>query len=239
MANRISLFGSGRGPGSVPDVVCRHTVSAGDPILLATGDSFTVATVNCTPAVNCIGGVPALQLAGAGGATDGYQIQYTGDAIRPQPSKPLRMAGFIRSADWTHHNFTLGFNAVDTTIIASDSTDFLHIQAASSGLFVGRARKASGAAQTTTFGHPVLVNDSWYFFEIVLVRDASTAGKGRMTFYLSDPNPAAGASPTYIQAWDVPTQFADTVDLAPAFAWQGVSVTTLGHLGQWGFEQEF
>lgn len=238
MSNKYSLFGSGRGPGQVPDLSTRHVIYGDDPILLATGDTFTVTTVNCTPALNCIGGVPALQLAGAGGATDGYQIQASADSIRPQAGKPLKIAGFIRSADWTHQNFTIGFNAVDTTVIASDSTDLVHIQAASSGLFKGRARKASGTAEMTTFGHPALVNDSWYFFEVVLVRDASTAGKGRLTLYLSDPNPLPGATATYVQSWDVPTQFPDTVDLAVTFAWQGVSVTTLGHLGQIGWEQE-
>ncbi len=241
MARRFDLYGGPgvRGPGQVPDLVTRRVYWGDHGALLATGDAFTVTLVNVTPAVNSVNNRPWIQLAGAGAATDGYQAQSLGEGIRlGVADKVFRMCGLIRSADIALHEFLMGVNATDTTVIASDSTDFAHVRKLTGEtVFSGRSRKASGSASTVPIGMSAVANDTDYFWEMELVR-SSSAGKGKMRLYWM-ANPTPGSQADLVFDYTFPSQFPDTVDLAPVVAWRaGSTVTTLGFVGGVAWEQE-
>lgn len=237
MASKYFMSTPGRGPGQMPDLVVRRELSGDDPTVITDGGPFVVTNVNCTPALNNIGGIPMCQFAGAGASTDGSQTQVRLDGIRPQASAILRMCGLFRSADLTHQ-FAAVFSVIDTSIIASNPTDVIGFRkAASATSFTMFARKASGTEETATAGGITLAADTTYFYEFVIKRDANTAGKGRMDLYVA-PYVAGNLAPR-VGSMDIATQLPDTVDLAASRAFlAGGAVTTLFYWGAWGWSQE-
>lgn len=226
-----------RGPGQCPDHIVNRFLSADDPTPITDGGPFVVTNVNCTPALNNVGGYPLIELAGAGASTDGSQTQVRLDGIRPQASKQLRMYGTFRTADLTHQSY-IGFSVIDTSLIASTPTDHIGIRRATTATaWTMCARKASGTEETAVAGNITLAVDTLYFYELVITRDANTAGKGTMNVYMGAYSP--GNSVPLVGTMYVATQLPDTVDLAASRGFlAGGSVTTKWYWGGWGWNQE-
>lgn len=223
----------------VPDLVTRREYWGDDPTTITDGGPFVVTNVNCTPALNSIGGVPMVQLAGAGAGTDAHQVQVRLDGLRPQGGKILRQYFQFRSADLASHEFGFGFSVLDTSILATNPTDVIGIRKLTTATkFTAFARKASGTEETSSLGGLTLENDLLYDGCLEILRDPATAGKGVMNVYLGASLTAGGLIP-HLGAFNIATQLPDTVDLAASRAWRaGGAVTTIGYLGCWGWTVE-
>jgi hypothetical protein len=198
---------------------------------------FTRTDVNCTPIINNIGNRPCIEMAGAGAATDGSQFQYGTAGLLIEAGKPLRIRFSYRSADMSTHEMVFGVAAVDTTLIASDPTDFILVDLATASLTPTlRSRKASGTAESAAL--PItLANDTWYDTELVITRDATTAGRAYVQVY-HGASLASGANLPLIATIPISTQCPDTVNLAPCFGFQGTSVTTKFYVHQFAVQQQ-
>ena len=77
-----------------------------------------------------------------------------------------------------------------------------------------------------------------YDYELVLTRDANTAGKGVLDFYLGGSLQAGGQMQLAGRMF-IATQLPDTVDLGAGRAFlAGGSVTTKCYFGGWGWRQD-
>lgn len=193
---------------------------------------YTVTLVTVTAPVGFQGDRAAIVPASAAAATDGGHYCIGTAAIRPQAGKAIEMAMTCYSSAFADPKFMMGLGVVSTTGTANvtggtDFTDVICLKktTGSNNLSV-HARKASGTADiaSVAFGGG---DATWLRFHMIVTRDASTAGKGRVQLYGGadslDPLPL-------ILDYTVATQFPDTVSLAPQFGWlSGANNTMMSH----------
>lgn len=195
---------------------------------------WTVTLVTITAPVGFLGDRAAIIPASMAAATDGANYCIGTAALRPQASKALEFIITMRATAFADPQFVFGFGAVTTAATAKvlngtggDNTDYIMVgKTTGTNNLTLRARKASGTAETC----PVSFTGgdaTWLRFHMIATRDASTAGKGVVSLY-------GGADSVdqlpLLQTWTVPTQFADTVSLAPQFGWlSGANNTGLSH----------
>ena len=211
-------------------------IEGGD--LLAVLDNGLLAyDATAATAVNdFIGGRPCINMTNSGsGATDVVNGQ-SGRCLQPQAGKIVRVKGSFRMTTTTQE-FFLGLAATDTNIFSTYPTDYLAIRKATGdAVFYLVSRKASGTEATWALT-PTIAVDTWYDFEIVAKRDASTAGKGSVQVYLGVADPGN----VIPQAFNgtVETQFPDTVDLGLSLGWRaGSAANVSGYVGCLGLQVE-
>lgn len=188
-----------------------------------------------TPVLDFIGGRPCVNLTNSGStATDGAQFQTVTGCYQLQAAKKVHLYGSVRGTTVTQ-DWSFGWAALDTSAIASEPTDHAAWQklAATTNPSI-RMRKASGTAQTTNALNLTVVADTWYDWEMIIIRDPSTAGVGQVKLYMgSGVNP--GDPIPLIHEGTFASQVPDTVDLAPYGAFRAGSAANvsayLGHFG--------
>ena len=119
MANQLYLPFEQPALTGVPTAMYRHLWMFANPQHLVTLHPFTITNVNVTPTIAAVGGRPALQLAGAGAATDGSNFCYGTAAHRFVASKQTRFVFSWRAADATNHAFAAGLSVVTTSLTAA------------------------------------------------------------------------------------------------------------------------
>jgi len=221
--------------GQMPDVLAVREIWGGDSDVLVNGGLFTTTSVNITPTMDFVGSRPCFVFTGAA-ANDAWQGQVTAGIIQGIAGKTIRLKAGIRMTA-TDAEFSFGLAAPDTTVIASDPTDFIMVEKLT-GVTVPQIelRKASGTKEVAS-GIITLAANKWYDFELVAMRDASTAGAGVVMLFAGE-DLGKGGQMTFKQRYFVSSQFPDTVDLAPYFAMrvQSASSVCLSHFG-WLFER--
>lgn len=188
--------------------------------------TFAQDATATTVVLDAIATRPVFNLTNSGStATDGLNAQVKTGSVLFQAGKEVRIKGAFRCTTATQDLF-FGTGVIDTSLIASQATDYIAIRklaAATQPSIV--MRKASGTAETWTL--PVTIAaDQWNDFEIVITRDAATAGKG-IVKVLWGQDVAAGAELTDIATLPVATQLPDTVDQALSFGWRAGSAANV------------
>ena len=204
-----------------PSVIAELGYFGNDSAWLTDNDTFAWDSTSCTPTLNNIGGRPCIDLTNTGStATDGAQFQSTVAAILLGTStQTYTQKGSFRMTTATQ-DIAFGLSAIDTSIIASNSTDLIRLQKLSAATaFSITYRKASGtAAVTGTFG-PTIAADTWYDYELVVSKANSTTGSGRIKVYMGT-DVAAGGSLSLVFDQVIATEFPDTVKMASLGAWR-------------------
>lgn len=237
--NEAHMFSNG--PGARPYTGGNIEVWGVNPAAQVTGGLFTVTNSGGggnTIANANIGGRPCWSITNTNStATDVVQFQTVAGGIILQAGKSVRIKWSMRMTTTTQE-WLFGLNALDTSVIASDSTDFLHVEKLTGVTAPSfRARKASGTAESTTLSL-TFAADTWYDFELLLKRDASTAGKGIYQVWGGSGISAGGMLP-YLGGNTVATQFADTVALCPTMAWRaGSAANVSGYISYFGVRVE-
>jgi hypothetical protein len=198
---------------------------------------FAYDSTNSTAVLDFIGGRPVINMTNSGStATDGTQAQVVTGCIQPQAGKDVVLRCAYRGST-ASQDFAFGIANLDTSAIASDPTDHIMIRKlAADTKFSLRARKASGTAETWTLD-PTVAADTWYDIYIKIRRDVTTAGKGIVEVLINSGRDAsANAGLDYTQTMLIATQFPDTVDLAPFFAWRaGSAANVSGYVNYLGW----
>lgn len=235
--NTENLFSGGIA--TRPKVSSRIQVYGSDASALVDGSLFAWDTINCAPTLDFIGGRECFALTNSGSlATDGAQAQVPAGCIQPQAGKQVRIKFAFRMTA-TDQEFSFGLAAIDTSIIASEPTDHFALQKVTGVTSpVIRARKSSGTAQATNALAITFAVDTWYDAELILTRDVSTAGMGKVECYISSGVSGGGVlAPLYNGTFA--SQIPDTVDLAPYFAWRaGSAANVSGYVAYYGVEVE-
>lgn len=204
--------------------------------ILDNGDFAWDATA-VTPVLDFIGGRPCVNLTNSGStATDGAQFQVVTGCYQFQAAKKVHLFGSVRGTT-VDQDWSFGWAALDTSVVASEPTDHAAWQklAAATQPSV-RMRKASGTAQATNALNLTFAANTWYDWEMIVTRDPSTAGVGRVQLYMAsgvNPGDPIGSAPIYEGTFG--SQVPDTVDLAPYGAFRAGSAANvscyLGHFG--------
>lgn len=224
------------GPGARPSIRDERMVYFDNSQSVITLHPFTVTLVTITAPVGFVGDRGAILPASMAAATDGANYCVGTAAIRPQASKSIEIITTMYSSAFADPKFIFGLGVVSTTGTANvfggtDFTDCLLVTKNTGyNSLAFHARKASGTAESANVAFAG-GDSTWLRFHLIMTRDANTAGKGVMSLY-------GGADSLDIvpllQSWTVPTQFADTVSLAPIFGWlsgtkSGASQVGLSH----------
>lgn len=232
-----ALTAMNSGPGGRGNISSERTVYFDNPQNVITLHPFTITLVTVTSPVGFVGNRAAILPASMGATTDGGNYCCGTAAIRPQASKSIEIITTIYSATFADPKFMFGLGVVSTTGTANvtGGTDFTDVicckKTTGTANLTLHARKASGTAETSAVSFAG-GDATWLRFHMILTRDASTAGKGTVTLYggadTLDPVPKIGD-------WTVPSQFPDTVSLAPIFGWlSGANNTGLSY-GMFGW----
>ena len=192
---------------------------------------WTVTLVTITAPVGFLGDRAAIIPASMAAATDGAHYCIGTAAIRPQANKPIEFILTMRATAFADPKFMFGFATVSTTGTANliGGTNYVDelvcYKTTGTTNLVLQARKASGTleSQSVSFAGG---DATWLRFHLICTR-SDTAGLGKMDLY--------GGADSLVRvpqlaSWTVPTQFADTVSLAPQFGWlSGANNTGLSH----------
>lgn len=209
------------GPGARGNILGENITYFDKSQSVITLHPYTITLVTVTSPVGFVGNRPAILPAGMGAATDGGHYCIGTASFRPQASQTFEMVATGYSAAFADPKFMMGWGVVSTTGTANvtggtDFTDVLCLKKTTgTNNLVLHARKASGTAETfdVAFGGG---DSTWLRFHLVCTRDASTAGKGVVQVYGGADSleqvPCLGT-------FTIPTQFPDTVSLAPQFGW--------------------
>ena len=228
------------GPGQRSTILDELIVPFTHPRNIITLHPFTITSVNSTPTIQHVGDRPAVGMAGAGAGSDGNNFMLGVAGVRPQAAKSIVWEFTVRSAGWTDHEFACGLAPVGTGITAAinggtEPTDELVVfKDTAETRFTTRARKASGTVEDKNAAlMDTLTIDVWYRGQVEVVRDASTAGKGRMDFYWGLDSLQ---EIPLVSRQDISTQFPDTVSMAFFIGWlAGGSVTTQMNFGSFAY----
>lgn len=202
---------------------------------------FTITLVNCTPALAHVGGRPCVSLAGAGAATDGANFADAAASIRLVAGKQTRLRFSVRSADASAHEWVFGLYTSDTTIVAdlsggTPNSDYCVIfKEAADRVPRFRTRKGSGTEEAADLDLSC-EDATWYDFDVEILPDAVTAGKGRVRVWART---ALGA-PALVLDQQVATQLPDTVSTCLCFGFlEGDTGTDATVVGVIGIQQQY
>lgn len=179
---------------------------------------WTVTLTNNTVARASNNGRPALAIThGNTGATDKTTYTLSAAPSILQNNKRTRIRGSVCFAAGALADVTFGIGVVGTDPIGTPPTDFIQIQKLSAAtVFSIGTRKASGTASTLALNMPAIVAATWYEFEIYIIQNTgAVAGSGHIEVWWGPS--AGGGNMTQVAVIDLPTQFPDTVALAPYF----------------------
>lgn len=180
----------------------------------------TAGTV--TASGECLSGYAAIQEVGGGLSTDGRQYQHLFASVRPQAGRRLHLEGDIWSGAWANHEWAAGWASLDSGILASVPNDYIMLHKPTGGSVINwRSRKAGGTEQVLELAITTPVTDTWYDWELTVKRDSATAGKGIIKWgWRTKGGVLVSQSP------EIGSQFPDTVDMAPFFAWNAGTANT-------------
>ena len=179
-------------------------------------------------------------MAGAGAGTDGNNFMLGVASVRPQAGKIVEWQWTMRSADFDTHEFATGLAVVGTGITAAinggtEPTDELAVFKDTADVrFTTKARKASGTEETKiAAAMSALEDDTWYRGQARVIRDSTTAGKGKLLLYWGYDSLQ---QIPLVSEMDIATQFPDTVSMAFFIGWlAGGAVTTQMNWGMFGY----
>ena len=197
------------------------------PSKIVTLQELTITHVNVTPAIQSLGGRPAVGGAGAGASTDGSNYQMGVAGHRFVAGKQTRIFGSTYLGDSTNHAFFLGLAVVSTSLTANldggtPGTDYfgLHKKATVASIQL-RSRKASGTEEAITL--PITPADAqWIDWQILIAPSAVTAGLGNATVYARQN---LGAWTT-LATMPIGSQLPDTVSMGLGWGWRAGSANT-------------
>lgn len=214
--------------GERPRYNWKREIFGGDSDVLVTGGLFTATNVaTTTVSQGSVGGRNAFLFTNTGStATDGVQFQGVSAPIILQAGKRLRMKCAVYM-DTATQEFSFGVAAMDTSVIASASTDLLKMEKLTTETaWSFKARKTSGTAVSWPIPQAVAAAH-WYDMEMNVVVDTVTAGKG-VAFATHGQDVIAGATlPFSAGQLNIATQLPDTVALAPFMAWRAGSAANV------------
>jgi hypothetical protein len=221
------------GPGARPSIQSERITYFDNSQNVITLHPWTVTLVTITAPVGFLGDRPAIIPASMAAATDGANYCIGTASIRPQAAKAIEFVCTMRAVTWADPKWVMGFTVVNTGITAgifggTAPTDYiLATKDTGTAHPVIRARKASGTAETIQGTLTGTVDATWLRAHLILTRDSSTAGRGKVDLYLGDDSLQ---TVPLVASGTIPTQFADTVSLAPGFGWlSGANNTGLSH----------
>ena len=214
-------------------------VYGNDASWLVDNGQFAWDSTNVTPTLGNVGGRPCLNLTNSGStATDLSQFQTTAASILMATDAKTHVLKFSYRGTTATQDIAFGWAAIDTTIIASDPTDFIMFRKlAAETTFTLRTRKASGTAYTVS-ATPVIAADAWYDGEIRATYSA-TANMSRVQVFMS-ANASPGAPLTQVLDSLIPdTAFPNTVNMASFGAWRaGSAANVSGYISYFGSDAD-
>lgn len=233
--DRTSVFADGIQ--TVPCALASRSIWPGNGADLLTAGGFTVTVGGgATPIFDYIGGRPCFAMTNTGStATDGCQFQVPQGIYQLQAGKRAIIKTAIRMTTTTQE-FRFGWCAIDTSMIASDSTDLCVADKLTGVTAIrGYTRKASGTALAGSSCPMTLAADTWYDLAIECV--GVSTGVGYMNLYYGSAlSPGGQLNSMRI---DFASGFPDTVDLAPSFAWRaGSAANVSGYFSYFGWSIE-
>lgn len=228
------------GPGVKSAILDELIVPFTHPRNIITLHPFTITSVNSTPTIQHVGDRPAVGMAGAGAGSDGNNFMLGVAGVRPQAGKEITWSWTMRSAGFSDHEFSCGLAPVGTGITAAinggtEPTDELAVYKDNTDTRLYRkARKASGTEEASIIGNmSALENDTWYRGQVRVIRDSTTAGKGKMLIYWGYDSLQILPQ---VDEFNVATQFPDTVSMAFFIGWlAGGAVTTQMNFGHFAY----
>jgi len=214
-------------------------VYGNDPTWLVDNGLFAFDGTNVTPTLGNVGNRPCLNMTNSGStATDGGQFQITAASILlAADSKQARIKFAYRGTTATQ-DVAFGLANIDTSIIASDPTDFIMIRKlAAETTFTLRCRKASGTVFTAS-AVPVIAADTWYDGEIVMTY-STVANQSRVQVYLGSNIAAGGIIPMVLDSVVPDSAFPNTVNMASFQAWRaGSAANVSGYVAYFGADYD-
>jgi hypothetical protein len=173
--------------------------------------------------------------AGAAAATDGTQIQLaqaniklmmTDDEARSgglnyRPG--FRMRGVFFAENPAVMDLFFGLAVVDTSIIASEPTDYLGLyKVVADTAFSAKGRKASGTAVAKTLSHAAFVTNQFISVDMTFIRTGTGMGNVEVAMgYNVDPGkPWDAANNNKVTFTSANAAFPDTVLVGPSVAWR-------------------
>lgn len=217
----------------------------------ATDQRLALASQWAATSVNAAAGYPKPEWATAGDAdrpcymfqtasaaaavTDGTQLQYAVAGVKLGMSSPtartgglnyrpqFRLMGTFFAEKWDVADFVFGMAVVDTSLIASEATDFIGIKKyVADTSFYARGRKASGAAvQKQIPPVTALGSNQFYTFDMTFVRQG--VGYGNIEIVIGcntapgKPHTEYNSNVAFLSA---EVAFPDTVLLTPSIGWR-------------------
>lgn len=224
-----------RGYGEKGSILSERAVYFDNPQNVITLHPFTITLVTITAPIGFLGDRACIVPAGMAAATDGGNYWCGTAGMRPQAAKAIELICWMRAATWADPQWVFGLGVVATTQTAKvlngtggDQTDYLlATKTTGTNHPILMARKASGTRESIACAATGTLDATWIRAHLVLKRDSATAGKGRMDLYMGDDSLSRVP---WIGGGIIPTQFADTVSLAPGFGWlSGANNTGLSH----------
>lgn len=215
-----------RAPGQGTEVALNLNYYLANPQHLVTLHPFTKTEVTAAATVGNVGGRPAQTFTGSSLATHGVNFCQGVANFRFVAGKQTRIPFSVYVADATNNEWCFGLTVVSTALMAALSggtapTDHFTIEklkAETGGRL--RIRKASGTQEATAL-NLVFADATWYDFEVVVLPDASVAGRGEVEIFVR----VAGAAPQRVLATTVGSQLPDTVSTALAYGWLAGATT--------------
>lgn len=228
-----------RNVGCRPLKNAHYEVYGNDASWLVDNGLFAWDSTNVTPTLGNVGGRPCVNLTNSGTlATDLAQFQVTAASLLMGTADKTFTLKFSYRGSTATQDIAFGWANIDTTIIASDPTDFIMIRKlAAETTFTLRTRKASGTAYTVSTT-PVIAADTWYDGEIRATY-SSTSNASRVQVFLSSG--AAGGSPLaqVLDALIPDSAFPNTVNLAGFGAWRaGSAANVSGYASYFGSDSD-
>ena len=133
----------------------------------------------------------------------------------------------------------MGLTVVDTSIWASDPTDFVCLQKLTGDTSMTvKTRKNSGTAAISAAFGPTLAVDTWYDYELVISKETTTAAQGRIQVFMGE-SLAKGGSMSMVFNQLVNSTFPDlaSTPMASFGAWRsGVASAVSSYWGQFGVQ---
>lgn len=211
-----------------------HVFNRSDNII--TLHPFTITNVNCTPAISNVGGFGCVNLGGAGAATDGSNFCDAVASYKMRAGKQTRMWWGWRAADAAAHAFAFGLTTVTTTFTANHdggtpAADFLCLtKAATASTAYLRARLNSGTAEAVTLQWTP-ANDTWYWFEVTILPDETTATQGRILVDVWTPGVAGSTRIADVTSSALPATNAVALAFGMREGDTGTDKTSVSHIG--------
>lgn len=227
------------GPGARGNIMSENTTYFDKSESVLTLTPWTVTLVTVTSPIGFVGDRPAILPAGMAAATDGGNYCIGTAGIRPQAGKKIGFVFTLYTAVWADPKLFAGFGVVSTTAAANanggaEHTDVIGVKkTTASSAWSLYARKASGTSASVPLSHDTPVASVWQRGEMWVTRDLATAGKGKIDFYFGAD---ALEQLPLVHSYTFPTQFPDTVSLAPQFGWLSGANNTGVSFGSAGWQ---